>query len=286
MEADKIIASYCPPAVLAAYDAGEAIMEIYAGTDFDVQYKSDKSPLTAADKASNALIMERLQALWDIPVLSEESKEVPYEVRREWDLFWLVDPLDGTKEFIKRNGEFTVNIALIEHEKPVLGIVYAPVLGTMYLGAAGLGARKAQRGIDFSDRDGLAEALSHCDDFPTLPLQQPPRNFRVVASRSHCNEETQTFIDTLSGKSRRPLELVSKGSSLKLCMVAEGDADVYPRLAPTMEWDTGAAQAVAEAAGCQVFDHSAGTPLKYNKPCLTNPFFTVYAPGWPIQLEQ
>ncbi len=273
-----IIRDFCPQAVLAAFDAGTAILEIY-NEGFSVEYKADKSPLTTADRASNAIIMERLQALWSLPVLSEESSHAPYETRREWPLFWLVDPLDGTKEFIKRNGEFTVNIALVFEGRPVFGVVYAPVLGSLYAGAAGQGARKAELGIDFKDRDSLAELLHHggLAALPPLPFTRPPaEKYRVVASRSHSNEATEEFISKLAASVSRPVERVSIGSSLKLCLVAEGAADVYPRLAPTMEWDTAAAQAVAEAAGCTVVDANTNTPLQYNKQCLTNPFFIVW----------
>ena len=281
MPYQDIIRDFCPQAVLAAFDAGLAILETY-NNGFDVEYKADNSPLTTADRASNTIIMERLQALWSLPVLSEESKQVPYENRREWQLFWLVDPLDGTKEFIKRNGEFTVNIALVFEGKPVFGVVYAPALGSLYVGAERQGSRKAELGIDFKDRDSLAELLHHGGfaKLPPLPFNRPPaENLRVVASRSHLNEATEAFIGKLAASAGRPIERVSIGSSLKLCLVAEGNADVYPRLAPTMEWDTAAAQAVAEAAGCRVVDANTNAPLQYNKQCLTNPFFIVWSPA-------
>ena len=280
MPYQDIIRDFCPQAVLAAFDAGLAILETY-NSGFDVEYKADNSPLTTADRASNAIIMERLQTLWSIPVLSEESRQVPYETRREWELFWLVDPLDGTKEFIKRNGEFTVNIALVFEGTPVFGVVYAPVLGSLYVGAVGQGARKAELGIDFHDRDSLAELLHHGGfaKLPSLPFNRPPsENLRVVASRSHLNEATEAFINDLAITTARPVERVPIGSSLKLCLVAEGAADVYPRMAPTMEWDIAAAQAVAEAAGCRVVDANTNASLQYNKQCLTNPFFIVWKP--------
>ena len=200
MPYQDIIRDFCPQAVLAAFDAGIAILEIY-NEGFSVEYKADQSPLTTADRASNAIIMERLQALWSLPVLSEESSHAPYETRREWPLFWLVDPLDGTKEFIKRNGEFTVNIALVFEGRPVFGVVYAPVLGSLYVGAAGQGARKAELGIDFKDRDSLAELLHHggLAALPPLPFTRPPaEKYRVVASRSHSNEATEEFISKLA----------------------------------------------------------------------------------------
>lgn len=274
-----LLPDYCPAAVLAAYDAGEAIMAIYDG-EVDIEYKADQSPLTAADKASHELIMARLQAHWDFPVLSEESREVSYDTRRDWQDFWLVDPLDGTKEFIKRNGEFTVNIALIHDGRPVLGIVFSPVLGLFYLGAEGAGARLLRRGEHFCDRDDLVRALAAAGELPALPLAPTPgRPLTVVASRSHSNDATEAFIADLEKRHGR-VELRSIGSSLKLCLVAEGAADVYPRIAPTMEWDTAAAQAVAEAAGCRVVDFSSDEPLRYNKMNLTNPYFVVYGSTW------
>lgn len=275
-----LLHDYCPAAVLAAYDAGEAIMAIYDG-DLEIELKADQSPLTAADRASHNVIMSRLQAHWDLPVLSEESREVPYDVRRDWQSFWLVDPLDGTKEFIKHNGEFTVNIALIHEGRPVLGIVYSPALGVFYLGAEGLGARKLRRGEHFNVRDDLVSALAGARALPALPEPAAPgRTVSVVASRSHSNSATADFIAELEALYGR-VELLSIGSSLKLCLVAEGAADVYPRIAPTMEWDTAAAQAVAEAAGCSVVDFNSHEALRYNKPNLTNPFFVVYGHAWP-----
>ena len=276
-----LAANFCPPAVLAAYDAGQAIMDIYDG-DLQVELKADRSPLTAADRAAHAIIMQRLQQLWDFPVLSEESSEIPWETRRQWQTFWLVDPLDGTKEFIKHNGEFTVNIALIHQTEPVLGIVYCPARPTFYLGARGLGARKLALGSEFHDRDDLPDALAQAAARPgQAPARQAqPDPVRVVASRSHNNPETDAFISALEDL-YGAVERVSIGSSLKICLVAEGAADVYPRLAPTMEWDTAAAQAVAEAAGGTITDFHTHQPLRYNKPNLTNPFFVTYAADWP-----
>jgi 3'(2'), 5'-bisphosphate nucleotidase len=275
-----LLPAYCPGAVLAAYDAGEAIMAAYDG-ELDIEYKADQSPLTVADKRSHQIIMSRLQAQWDLPVLSEESEELPYDQRRHWRDFWLLDPLDGTKEFIKHNGEFTVNIALIHDGRPVLGIVYSPVLGLFYLGAEGAGARLLRRGEHFQDRDDLVNALSNCHSLPPLPnAARTNQPLRVVASRSHSNQATEDFIAALE-KEHGAVELLSIGSSLKLCLVADGSAALYPRIAPTMEWDTAAAQAVCEAAGCRVLDFNDGKPLRYNKMNLTNPFFVVYGPHWP-----
>ncbi|AKJ65544.1 3'(2'),5'-bisphosphate nucleotidase CysQ [Kiritimatiella glycovorans] len=260
----------------AELEATAAILEVYA-RDFDVEHKADDSPLTEADRASHDIILKKLEPT-GIPVLSEESAEIPYAERKDWERFWLVDPLDGTKEFIKKNGEFTVNIALIESGVPVMGAVYAPVLNTAYLGVAGEGAWRLLKGTHFHSADDLPGALEEAA-LPTLG-EGPgdPGGIRVVASRSHRNEATEQFIAELEAQ-YGPAELVSKGSSLKLCLVAEGAADVYPRIAPTMEWDTAAAQAVVEAAGGVVLQHGTDVPLRYNKQDLLNPYFIAAVPG-------
>lgn len=242
--------------VIIAKEAGDAIMEIY-NKDFQIDYKDDKSPLTEADTRSNEIICQALEKIYpDIPLLSEENKTVDYSIRRHWEYFWLIDPIDGTKEFIKKNGEFTVNIALIHKDTPVLGVVYAPALGDMYKAKKGEGAFKNQQ---------------------RMPLQMnrsPKISLNVVSSKSHLSEETQTFIDDLA-KTTEKIEQVSKGSSLKLCMVAEGSADIYPRLAPTMEWDTGAAHALVLEAGKEVIQFETDEKLLYNKENLLNPWFIV-----------
>jgi 3'(2'), 5'-bisphosphate nucleotidase len=260
-------------AIDAALRAGGAILEIYK-RDFEIEFKDDKSPLTEADKAAHHIICDALEDT-GLPVLSEESKAVPYKQRKAWTKYWLVDPLDGTKEFIKKNDEFTVNIALIENGRPILGVVYAPVLKTLYFGIVGQGAFCATGDERFQALEKVT------GKFPTLgkaanplPCVLPePGVIRVVASRSHMNPETEAFIAELEKKGR--VELVSSGSSLKLCMVAEGRADVYPRIAPTMEWDTAAAQAVVEASGGTVMQYGTNEPLRYNKENLLNPFFVV-----------
>ncbi|MCC7299723.1 MAG: 3'(2'),5'-bisphosphate nucleotidase CysQ [Verrucomicrobia bacterium] len=253
----------------AALRAGGAILEIYK-RDVAVEFKSDASPLTAADKAAHHIICDALEET-GLPILSEESKTVPYEHRKAWRKYWLVDPLDGTKEFIKKNGEFTVNIALIENGHPVLGVVYAPALNMLYFGIVGQGAFRATG-------DDLFQGLEK--NYEALPLKSEIDKhqsvIRVVASRSHMNPETELFIAALEKKGR--VELVSSGSSLKLCMVAAGMADVYPRIAPTMEWDTAAAQAIVEASGGTVVQYGTNDPLSYNKETLLNPFFVVSAP--------
>ena len=243
-----------PELIATAEAAGRAIMQVYEGDDFGTVTKADDSPLTKADLASNAVILERLHALTpDVPVLSEESKALPYAERKSWTRFWLVDPLDGTKEFIKRNGEFTVNIALIDGDTPVFGVVHAPALGLTYWAAAGVGA--------FRGADERIEARTYKGG--TLNL---------VASRSHAGAATEALVAEL--EQNTPVELVSSGSSLKLCLVADGSAHLYPRFGPTMEWDTAAAQCVAEQAGASVREPGGG-PLRYNKENLLNPHFIV-----------
>ena len=233
--------------------AGAAILEIYAGT-FGVENKADNSPLTAADMASHRVIVEGLQALTpDIPVLSEESAGIPWDERRSWNRYWLVDPLDGTREFIKRNGEFTVNIALIEDHSPVLGVVLAPVTGELYFGVRDEGA-----------------FLEKAPGAMPQPIEtRAPSGVPVVAgSRSHAQERTGAMLANLGEHT-----MVSMGSSLKFCLVARGEADLYLRLGPTSEWDTAAAQCVLVEAGGTVLDIQ-GDPLRYNtKESLLNPEF-------------
>jgi 3'(2'), 5'-bisphosphate nucleotidase len=241
-----------------AIDAGNAIMKIYT-QDFTVNYKEDNSPLTQADILSNEIICSSLIDLYpNIPILSEENKEVPYETRREWSYYWCIDPIDGTKEFIKKNGEFTVNIALVHKNTPVLGVVYAPALDELYSAKKGSGAFKNGQKLPFRINENPTDSL------------------RIVASKSHLSEETQTFIDDLSIQTTH-IEQVSKGSSLKLVMVAEGEADIYPRLAPTMEWDTAAADAIVRESGKRTYQYNtpSNTPLLYNKKELLNPWFIV-----------
>jgi 3'(2'), 5'-bisphosphate nucleotidase len=239
-----------------AKEAGDAIMKIYE-RDFTIEYKDDKSPLTEADLKSNEIICNALVTLYpDIPILSEENKAAHYSDRKDWDYFWLIDPIDGTKEFIKKTGEFTVNIALIHQDIPVLGVVYAPVLEDMYRAKKGEGAFKNDERLPLKSND------------------HPDKTLKVVASVSHLSEETQAFIDDLALTTEH-LEQVSKGSSLKLCLVAEGEADIYPRLGPTMEWDTGAAHAVVLESGKRVLQYENDKPLVYNKENLLNPWFVV-----------
>jgi 3'(2'), 5'-bisphosphate nucleotidase len=239
-----------------AKKAGEAIMKIYDNSDdFQVQQKVDESPLTIADQAANDVICQGLENLnVKYPIISEENKSIDFQVRKNYPHYWLVDPLDGTKEFIKRNGEFTVNIALVENQRPVLGVVYAPVLDEMYFAVKDQGA--------FLEKENITTQL-HASIF-----SKKDKSLGVVCSRSHLNEATQKFVDELD----QP-ELVATGSSLKFLILAKGEAHLYPRLAPTMEWDTGAAQVILEEAGGEVLHAETKEPLLYNKEILLNPYF-------------
>jgi 3'(2'), 5'-bisphosphate nucleotidase len=250
-----------------AIEAGAAIMAVYTSDEMDVTYKEENgrtSPLTRADTEANNIIIARLKTLTpDIPILSEETKAEEYETRKSWKKFWLIDPLDGTKEFIKKSGEFTVNIALIEDGSPQMGVVYAPVLKSNYYALKGHGA--------FKDVAGTTVELCTAD-YRDEPL-------RVVASLSHRGPELEDFFAKI--EKLGDVSAISMGSSLKLCLVAEGSAHLYPRLGPTMEWDTGAAHCVVECAGGSVTDLQ-GKPLQYNKENLLNPFFMVTGnPAYP-----
>ena len=252
--------------ITASIAAGKEILIIYH-TDFEVEYKEDESPLTMADKNANEVITSFLKDT-GIPVLSEEGRSIPYKERKNWNQLWVVDPLDGTKEFVKRNDEFTVNIALVENNEPVTGVVYAPVMDILYVGDKLLGAFRVE---EVSKKTNLMDELN---DTNRLPVIKEKDYYGIVASRSHLNEETSQFIDKIKA-SHRDVKIVSKGSSLKLCMVAEGIADIYPRFAPTMEWDTAAGDAVVRAAGGKVNNARTNTPLLYNKENLLNPWFIV-----------
>lgn len=241
-----------------ARKAGEVILQIYQ-QDFDIDHKDDGSPLTQADMAAHNLIRDALLELTpELPLLSEESRDIAWQDRALWQSYWLVDPLDGTKEFVNRNGEFTVNIALISHHRPILGVVYAPVYDILYTGCEGVGATRVEKG-------GLSRAIS-------------VRHFKgesptVVASRSHRGEALERAIGRINAK-HGEATILSMGSSFKLCLVAEGKADLYPRLGLSSEWDTAAAHAVVNAAGGQVKDLT-GNELQYNKQDLLNPWFVV-----------
>jgi 3'(2'), 5'-bisphosphate nucleotidase len=255
-------------AIHASIAASEEILDVYEKEDFQAELKSDNSPLTIADKRAHNKIVEYLEKT-DIPILSEEGKSIDYETRKQWNPFWLVDPLDGTKEFIKRNGEFTVNIALIENNQPVMGVIFVPVKDTLYFASGEYGSFMIQ---EYSKKN--FESLSNLISASTkLPLPKNNDIYKVVASRSHLNEDTQAFIDELKTKHQK-IEIISSGSSLKICEVASGNADIYPRFGPTMEWDTAAGHAIAAFSGAEVYKTDE-TPLLYNKENLLNPYFIV-----------
>ncbi len=241
--------------------AGHRILEIY-NTDFGVEQKPDNTPLTAADMAAHHIIIEGLGQLTpDIPVLSEESATIPFEKRSQWQRYWLVDPLDGTREFVKRNGEFTVNIALIDNHESVLGVVYAPVTGATYYAARGMGAFKKTRG-GMSNNGNKTIAIH--------TRRKTANNTVITGSRSHRGSSLEAFLQKVGNH-----EVISMGSSLKSCLVAEGHADIYPRLGPTSEWDTAAAQCIVEEAGGRITKTDM-QPLRYNtKDELLNPYFLV-----------
>lgn len=254
-------------AIKASLKAGKRIMEIYEHEDFEIDFKGDDSPLTKADLASHEIIMSYLKDT-DIPVLSEEGKDIPYEERKQWNQLWIVDPIDGTKEFIKRNGEFTVNIALVENQVPVLGVIYLPAIKELYYASTEVGSYKAVN-ITAADDIGTVEKAA-----TKLPLVLQKTTYTVVASKSHLSPETEDYIASLQ-KEYGEVACISKGSSLKLCMVAEGQADCYPRFAPTMEWDTAAGQAICTNAGKKVYDYTVNEELLYNREQLLNNWFLV-----------
>tara|TARA_R110002049_G_scaffold37766_7_gene118260 strand:- start:2165 stop:2977 length:813 start_codon:yes stop_codon:yes gene_type:complete len=256
-------------AIKSAYKGGLEILEVY-DSEFAVELKDDNSPLTEADKRAHLAIMDGLMET-KIPVLSEEGKSIPFEERSAWANLWIVDPLDGTKEFVKRNGEFTVNIALINEGNPVIGVIYVPVTKVMYFGLTGLGSYKIE---NYDELHGAHTIEILLEAGKELPLDQEERGYTVVGSRSHMSPETEAFINEAK-EEYGDIEIISKGSSLKLCMVAEGVADAYPRFAPTMEWDTAAGQGIVNAMGGQVIDQTTKESMVYNRENLLNNWFLV-----------
>jgi 3'(2'), 5'-bisphosphate nucleotidase len=275
-------------ALLASKKAGEAILEVY-NSDFTIDYKVDRSPLTLADRRAHEIIAKELapSTISTFPVLSEEGRNIPYEERRDWKYFWLVDPLDGTKEFIHRNGEFTVNIAFIHKNRPVLGVIYIPVKDTFYFGVEGVGAYKLEKSttvmssLKVKDEsikffDGIIQASENLHKRKDIPVfEEQAQRITVIGSRSHMSKETENYMQNLKEK-RGEVHFIPAGSSLKFCLMAEGKADVYPRFGPTMEWDTAAGQAIVEQAGCEVLSIETSEPLRYNKENLLNPNFVVH----------
>ncbi|MEX0363097.1 3'(2'),5'-bisphosphate nucleotidase CysQ [Flagellimonas sp.] len=256
-------------AIKAAISGGSAIMEIYGKPDFELEIKDDRSPLTEADTAANTLINQYLVET-DIPIISEENKNLEYDDRKHWDKCWIVDPLDGTKEFIKRNGEFTVNIALCEKGRPVLGVIYVPVSRELYY--ADVTKKIAYKTILDEELNLTNELFAEEDRISMSKTSKALA--RVVGSRSHMNQDTLDFISSIENDFDE-IEVVSKGSSLKFCLVAEGKADFYPRFAPTMEWDTAAGHAICNAVGLKVISQQTNEELPYNKENLLNPYFLV-----------
>lgn len=254
--------------VQISLQAGKATLEFY-GKNMDIEKKEDNSPITKADKLSNSILINGLLS-YNLPVLSEESDKLGYETRKKWNEYWLIDPLDGTKEFIKKSDEYTINVALIKGTFPVMGVVYAPAKDLLFYGQAGYGSYKVEKASSvnltgcFSDTIRKKLPIAYSNPIPV-----------VVASKSHMNQETDYFIQQIK-QYYTAVQTEHYGSSLKLCMIAEGSADIYPRMGPTMEWDTAASQAIVEAAGYNVVQYPGGTRLSYNKENLLNPFFIVY----------
>ncbi|NJW53459.1 3'(2'),5'-bisphosphate nucleotidase CysQ [Salinimicrobium oceani] len=255
-------------AIEAALAAGKEIMKVYLEEDFQVEMKSDASPLTVADKRANDLINFYLQPT-DIPMISEENEELSYEVRKQWKDCWIVDPLDGTKEFINRNGEFTVNIALVSEGIPQLGVIFAPALDLLYFTLV-----VEKKAYKISIPSGVVDIDHILMSSKEIRPVRSPELIKVVGSRSHMNEETQRFIDELK-KTKQEVQVVSKGSSLKFCLLAEGEAHYYPRFGPTMEWDTAAGQAICEAVGYSCKFSHTGKSINYNRENLRNDNFVV-----------
>lgn len=259
---------YLQIAIMASLEAGKAIMDVY-NTAFEVEIKDDKSPLTEADKRANIIINSHLEKT-EFPLISEENKQIDYQIRNQWSTIWVVDPVDGTKEFIKRNGEFTVNIALISNGVPQLGVIYAPSTKVLYF--ADVNKKQAFKAELKTHNESINTVLKNANSMQ--PNKTDLNLVRVVGSRSHMNIDTLEFIKSLETKGKK-IEIVSKGSSLKFCLIAEGHADVYPRFAPTMEWDTAAGQAICNAVGIEVISRETNQPLLYNKENLLNPWFIV-----------
>jgi 3'(2'), 5'-bisphosphate nucleotidase len=281
---------YLLTSIQAAINAGAAILDVYRSAEFEIEEKVDKSPLTLADKRSHDVIVNCL-GKFDIPILSEEGRDIPYLERNKWDTYWLIDPLDGTKEFIKKNGEFTVNIAMIHQNKPIAGVIYVPDRDTLYFASTEIGAYKVEAhqitGLLAEQEERADQSAGLSDNGPVqrlkdiiglstiLPIgQSTPRPYTIAGSRSHATPELEAVVEK-KRQEHGEVEFISAGSSLKLCLVAEGRADIYPRTGPTMEWDTAAGQAVVECSGGKVYRYDTEEPLDYNKENLLNPWFVV-----------
>jgi 3'(2'), 5'-bisphosphate nucleotidase len=266
-------------AIKASLQAGAAIMEVYTSSDFEITVKSDRSPLTLADRNAH-LDIEKILSKTELPIISEEGSKIDYSVRKNWEYFWMVDPLDGTKEFIKKNGEFTVNIALINKNRPVLGVIYVPVTNKIYFAAEGTGAYSIEH-LNINDIDKTPEEL--ISSAKKLEHKSLNNTLTVIASRSHMNIKTSMYIHRMK-KHYKDVSIISKGSSLKLCLIAESIANVYPRHSPTMEWDTAAGHAIINCSGGRITVRDDKHTLEYNKENLLNPGFTAYSAGYEHSL--
>ena len=282
MDEDRIIT-----ALQAAVAAGKAILDVYH-SDFAVTHKADQSPLTEADTRSHGIIVQALQGM-EVPVLSEEGKEIPYSRRKNWSTLWIVDPLDGTKEFIKRNGEFTVNVAWVRDGNPKWGVIFVPEKQILYFGGKETGAYRLKTGQEGGPVTVPSEDVSKVSSLDALIRRctrlEASRGdldaYTIVGSRSHPSEALDAFVEE-KRKRHGEVMFISAGSSLKFCLLAEGRAHIYPRLGPTMEWDTAAGHAIAEGAGCTVSVYGRATPLRYNKEDLLNPWFIISSPLEPL----
>ena len=255
-------------AILSSILAGKEILAIYESDNFEIEYKKDESPLTIADTKANIIISQNLQKT-SIPILSEEGSKINYDERKKWEYFWMIDPLDGTKEFVKKNGEFTVNIALIKNNIPILGVVFSPCLKKLYYSTINGNAYLVNNiDLNLNDEEQLIFINNNKEQLPF----KKSNKYKIVASRSHLSDETKAFIAQQKERYSN-IEIVSIGSSLKLCLIAEANASIYPRFAPTMEWDTAAGHAIINAAGGRVIKHETKNELEYNKKNLLNPWF-------------
>ncbi len=259
-------------AIKSSIIAGKKILKIYKSNNYKVELKNNLSPITIADKQSNKIIQNFLRKT-NIPILSEEGKDIPYEERKNWNFFWLVDPLDGTKEFINQNGEFTVNIALIQKNSPVLGVIYAPVLDLLYYGASSVNSNKIINASKLiNNKDNIKDILSTSTKINNETTIK--NSIRIIASRSHFSKETENYIDSIKHKFEN-INYKTIGSSLKFCLIAEGKCDIYPRFGPTMEWDTGAGHVISQYANCLITLTDEKSSMIYNKKNLLNPHFIV-----------
>jgi 3'(2'), 5'-bisphosphate nucleotidase len=263
----NLIQTHLQKAIKAAVNAGAIIMDIYENQIVEVEIKADDSPVTIADQKANDYI-EKALAPTQIPIMSEEGEHAKYKVRKHWNQCWIVDPLDGTKEFIKRNGEFTVNIALVESGKPILGVIYIPATKTLYYAIT---SEKKAFKIELTEHHITANILQQAVEiFP----EENDAIVKITSSRSYTNAQVLDLIKRLEAENKK-VTLIEAGSSIKFCLVAEGKATSYPRYAPTMEWDTAAGQAICNAVGVEVYSLETNKPLKYNKENLLNPWFIV-----------